>query len=415
MVNDVNPSAVAPDGGIAQVESQARVIELTSVLLRAIAATGLTNDPEFNGSSFLMRLWEPFAPPIAGASGVSAAEARTLSGLRRRLAIKRADKVLVVEITMTSKDAQKSATIANAIADAYLLDQAQVRAEASRRASSELTARLEGLRARVLKAEGALEQYKKQNNIVSTAGQPVVEQQLADVSAQLSAARSKTATLRAQIEHFTRLRQTGVPIGATSEIVQSAVIGALREQEGQLVQVASDLQSQYGPRHPKIAAVESQIKHLRELIANKSARIGDAVKAEYERAQADERLMARIFERLKNETLAMGEASIRLRELQRDLEANRSVYNSYSLRSQETLEQASVDTTNAEDHFARHSATGEKLAAGWPDIGRRHLRRFWARNGRRLDGGIHVAHDFVRKTGPAGRRCPRYRLSSAAR
>ncbi|RUY21383.1 Wzz/FepE/Etk N-terminal domain-containing protein, partial [Mesorhizobium sp. M7A.F.Ca.CA.004.12.1.1] len=56
VTNDVNPSRISPDGGITQVESQVSVVQSTGVLMRAIAATNLTQDPEFNGQGLLSRL-----------------------------------------------------------------------------------------------------------------------------------------------------------------------------------------------------------------------------------------------------------------------------------------------------------------------------------------------------------------------
>jgi uncharacterized protein involved in exopolysaccharide biosynthesis len=47
--NDVNPSSIAADGGVTQVESQGSVLLSNKVLLRAIDATHLESDPEFNG------------------------------------------------------------------------------------------------------------------------------------------------------------------------------------------------------------------------------------------------------------------------------------------------------------------------------------------------------------------------------
>jgi len=98
--NDINPSSVSPDGGIAQVESQVSVVQSGGVLLRAIAATHLEADPEFNGNSFL--------GGILGREAIeSDLQARTLAALRKRLAVKRADKVLVIDVSVTSRDADK--------------------------------------------------------------------------------------------------------------------------------------------------------------------------------------------------------------------------------------------------------------------------------------------------------------------
>ncbi|MGX8008257.1 Wzz/FepE/Etk N-terminal domain-containing protein [Mesorhizobium sp. ORM8.1] len=122
VTNDVNPSRISPDGGITQVESQVSVMQSNGVLLRAIEATHLTDNPEFNGQGGLSR-WMAM---LFGADDADRT-ATTLDSLRRRLAVKRDDKVLVLNIIITAKSAQTASDLANAIAKAYLADQADAR------------------------------------------------------------------------------------------------------------------------------------------------------------------------------------------------------------------------------------------------------------------------------------------------
>lgn len=145
------------------VESQVSVVQSTGVLLKAIEATKLTEDPEFNGQGGLVsRL-------LGGLLGSGSAETdrtgKTLDALRRRLAVKRADKVLVLDVIVTAKSADKAAKLANAIAQAYLADQASARAKMATDASDSITARLEEQRKRVQQAENAVEAYKSAHNM----------------------------------------------------------------------------------------------------------------------------------------------------------------------------------------------------------------------------------------------------------
>ncbi|WP_173045132.1 exopolysaccharide transport family protein [Bosea sp. ANAM02] len=347
--NDVNPSSVSPDGGLAQVESQASVIQSTSVLMRAIRETKLAEDSEFNGLGLLSRLLGRVAadPPNADGS-LTPAEARTLANLRRKFSVRRADKVFVVDVVVTTKEAEKSARLANAIAEAYLADQADARSKAATEAADSLTARLDEQRKRVEKAENAVERYRAQNNLVASSGRLISDQQLGEISNQLSAAQARTAALKSQVEQIAQQRRGGAGLaGSSAEAIQSPVIAKLREQEATLVQREADLQSQLGPRHPAIGAAQSQLVTIRRMIATEIARVEQSVRTDYERAQGNEKLLAGKLEALTRQTQGADQASVRLRELQRDLEAARTVYASFLLRAQETREQASLDTTNA--------------------------------------------------------------------
>ncbi|TPK71988.1 lipopolysaccharide biosynthesis protein [Mesorhizobium sp. B2-4-18] len=342
VTNDVNPSRVPPDGGITMVESQVAVVQSSGVLLRAIAATNLTDDPEFNGQGGLLsRL-------LGGVLGSGSAETdkagKTLDALRRRLAVKRADKVLVLDVIVTAKSADKAAKLANAIAQAYLADQASARAKMATDASDSITARLDEQRKRVQRAENAVEAYRSANNMVMAAGNLVSDQELTEINTQLAAAQSRTATLKAQVD---QLRRSGGAPDATSEAMRSAVISSLRAQEATLVDQVSQLGTELGPRHPSMMAAQQQLRDTRALIARELGRIAAAAETDYERALANQQALEAKVAGMKSKSLDTDQASVKLRELQRDLEAVRSVYATYLQRAQETREQVNVDSTNA--------------------------------------------------------------------
>lgn len=365
--NDVNPNTVSPDGGIAQVESQASVIQSTGVLMRAIRAIDLTKDGEFNSQGFLRSFLGllPSAQPSTGI-GLNPAEARALDTLRRKLSVRRADKVLVVDVVVTTQESEKSARIANAIAEAYLADQAEARSQGVRDASAGLTARLAEQRKRVEVAENAVERYRAENNLVAASGRLISEQQLTEISNQVSAAQARSATLKAQVEQISQQRRTdGNLAGSSSEAMQSAVIAKLREQEATLIQREAELQSQLGPRHPSIAAARSQVVQVRQLIATEIQRVEQSARADYARALNNEKQLVAKLDALTKQTQGSDQASVRLRDLQRDLEAVRAVYATFLLRAQETREQANLDTTNARI-ISQAQAPAQK---SWPPLG----------------------------------------------
>jgi uncharacterized protein involved in exopolysaccharide biosynthesis/Mrp family chromosome partitioning ATPase len=324
------------------VESQVSVVQSTGVLLKAIEATKLTEDPEFNGQGGLLgRL-------LGGVLGSGSAETdrtgKTLDALRRVLAVKRADKVLVLDVIVTAKSPDKAAKLANAIAQAYLADRASARAKMATDASDSITARLDEQRKRVQQAENAVEAYKSANNMVMAAGNLVSDQELTEINTQLSAAQSRTAALKAQVD---QLRRSGGAPDATSEAMRSSVISSLRAQEATLVDQVSQLGTELGPRHPSMIAAQQQLRDTRALIARELGRIGAAAETDYERALANQQALEAKVAGMKSKSLDTDQASVKLRELQRDLEAVRSVYATYLQRAQETREQINVDSTNA--------------------------------------------------------------------
>jgi uncharacterized protein involved in exopolysaccharide biosynthesis/Mrp family chromosome partitioning ATPase len=169
--NDGNADGFPPDGGIALVESQLRILESESVLRRVVASERLTSDPEFVGGA----TWPPFVRWIASALGLASSvaetdELRALRQLKEKVSSKRLEKAFVIDAFVSSHDRQKSARLANALAEAYLADQADSRAEAARRAAASLTARLADLREGVREAERGVDRYKFEHPTIAAPG-----------------------------------------------------------------------------------------------------------------------------------------------------------------------------------------------------------------------------------------------------
>ena len=349
--NDVNPGALSPDGGIAQVESQVKVIESDAVLARAVTQTGLETEPGFGvpKESVLTRAVSDLRALVTGPKPERKidAQGRALDQLRRRLAVKRADKVFVIDVVVTTTDPDLSARIVNAIANAYLTDQTDARAEAARRAAGDLRGRLDELREAVNTADKKLEDYKARNGLITASGRLVNEQQLTDLNTRLVAAQARTAEARARLQGVRDARGRAIGSGAMPEAVQSAAIDRLRGQYAELAAKEADLRTNLGERHPFIAAVRTQMQDVRRLIDAELGRIAGAAETEFQRAQANERTLTTDLERLQRQAAVTAQSSVQQRELEREVEAARSVYNSFLVRAREIKEQTSIDSSNA--------------------------------------------------------------------
>ncbi len=344
--NDVNPSSIAADGGVTQVESQGSVLQSSGVLLRAIAATHLENDPEFNGAglfSSLSRLVSLLRAPANPDEMAERLKARTLQTLRSHIAVKRAEKVLVLDLSVRARTPERAAQLANAISDAYLVDQADARAAASREASVDLTSRLGELQASLRKAETAVADYRATHQFVVSTGLLVSDQELNQTTAQLTNAENRLASLRSQLA---QLRRDGTAEG-TPEAMASAVMVRLRDRESAIVERLASASEQLGPRHPEIASLKKSLADVRGLITKERMRLLQAVEADYARALDDQKTLKAKLSVMKTKSLDDDMADVRLRELQREAEAARTIYQSFLLRARETMEAANVDTTNA--------------------------------------------------------------------
>ncbi len=326
--NDLTPVNQANDATVLLVESQVRVLTSDSVLRRVVKTEALDQDPDFVGHS-------------DNVDSMTAA----LNALRRSIQVKRAERTYVVDIAVTAREPARAAHIANAVAQAYLEEQTDVRSDAARQISQSLSARLNELKDRVRQAEDKAEAYKVHNNILGSSGTLVNEQQLTEMNNELSTARARTAAAKARLDQIQQV-QLSHDMGAFPEAVQSPTVSALRSQYAEVTRREAEQMTSLGPRHPAVIEIQAEVDRLRHTIDDEVHRIALSARTEYESARANEEALAADLEKLKGRAVTTNEAMVTLRELDRDVQANRAVYEAFLVRARETGEQERVDTKN---------------------------------------------------------------------
>jgi uncharacterized protein involved in exopolysaccharide biosynthesis/Mrp family chromosome partitioning ATPase len=331
------------------VESQARLITSNSVLLRVIEAAHLDKDPEFgDGSTGMMAaLLGLFGLELRPSSEPRLGQMAALEALNRHINVKKTDRTFIVDIDVWSYDPPKAAMLANAISNAYLAESKNSQASAARRATSDLSGRLKELQERLRTAENALATYKAQNNFVGTQDTLISDQQLSASNQRLAAARALTLDAQAKYDQIEASRRASTDAGAIPEALQSPTIANLRAQYAEARKRYAELTSELGPLHPSLRQMEKQVEDLRRAVNEEVERFAQSAKNDLTRARDYEASLNKALEAQKRQSVQLSQASVRLRELERDVEASRDVYQSFLKRSRETEEQESLNTSNA--------------------------------------------------------------------
>jgi uncharacterized protein involved in exopolysaccharide biosynthesis/Mrp family chromosome partitioning ATPase len=331
------------------VESQARLITSTSVLLPVIRQTHLDQDPEFGGASrgLFASLLGLFGLEFHSAGEATSGDTAALEALSRHVNVKKTDRTFIVDIDVWSQDPAKAAMLANAISNAYLAESMKSQATAARRATTDLSGRLKELQARLRNAENTLAVYKAQNNFVGTQDSLISDQQLSASNQRLAAARALTLDAQAKSDQIEASRRASTDAGAIPEALQSPTIANLRAQYAEARKRYAEMTSELGPLHPALRQMEKQVEDLRHTISEEVERFAQSAKNDLARARDYEASLNRALDAQKRQSVELSQASVRLRELEREVEASRDVYQSFLKRSRETEEQESLNTSNA--------------------------------------------------------------------
>lgn len=237
----------------------------------------------------------------------------------------------LIRFNYVSESPQLAASVANAVAAAFIQSTLQRRYEASTYARNFLQRQIQRIRADLEQSERKLVAYAQQQGIINTGsgeegapagdaaspqGQSLValNQALAEATARRVAAEGAYRQARAT--------------GATSEVTESTQ--ALRQSRAALQAEYQQKRAFMKPDHPEMVSLQSRIEELGRQIAQESATASsgrsNTLLAEYRAALSAERALQARVQQLKGAVLDLRGRSIQYAILQRDVDTNRALY-----------------------------------------------------------------------------------------
>jgi polysaccharide biosynthesis transport protein len=359
-VENVYDAAVqGADMAASIVESQVEVAKSENVAIAVIRKFKLLDDPRFANAGpvregFFLRLRHKlFTDETSGdvnrSTDVQLTERYRRAGelLRQSIDIHRVGRTMVLEFAYTSADPDQAALIANAYADAYLSEQLNEKYEATRRASVWLEERMNELKQKALSSDHAVQRFKEDFNLISSGGRLVDEQQLAEVSSQLVTARAETSRAEARYERISSIINGRQTEAIVPEAIGNQVIEQMRSKYIDVSKREAELSVKLGGDHQAVVLLRGEKAEYEKLMFDELSRLSQSYRSDLEIAQNREKSLKESFEKLMVLNATANKTQVALRELEREGEAYRSLYQTYLQRYQESLQQQSFPIIDA--------------------------------------------------------------------
>jgi polysaccharide biosynthesis transport protein len=368
----VGQDAIISDVALDQpmIESQIAIINSSSLLRRVVEKERLIDDPEFGG-----------APTGAGGQGLLATVRAFLSGsnaadkddksqscttpeacgptsaetaaitesLKHAVAVARAGQAYVLAVSATSADPAKAARLANAVADAYVVDKLDARFEAARRASSWLSDRLVELRQQLRESEEAVARFRADNNLPfgASAGATLNQEQLGQLNTRLVAARAETAEKKARLDTLQKIEARGGGVSSMPDAESAGALADLRRQAAELSRQEADLLARYSPNHPAVVNLRAQAADVQRALNSEMQRLAANIRNEYDLAKARQEAIEKTLREVTGQSDLDSSKVIALRELERTAAVNKSLFEDFLQRARITQEQSTFETRDA--------------------------------------------------------------------
>jgi polysaccharide biosynthesis transport protein len=248
-----------------------------------------------------------------------------------------------LEVTFTAGDPVLAAAVVNRLMDVYIRDQLAAKFRAVRRAQDWLESRAAELRLEVRSAEDRVAAYRTREGMVRGMHAGLDAEQISTQTENLERARSDLAQAEGRLD----TARNGAGAAAMAAVAPSVV--EAQQQVDVLTGQLHSLLGRLGPNHPDVRAAQRQVEQARSAVAAARARVVGATDADVRAARARVAALEQDLAHARTQSENQGTAQIPLREMERDLDASRTLLQSVLDRLQETRQQAAVESADARE------------------------------------------------------------------
>lgn len=339
--------------------SQVELLKSESIGLGVVDKLKLADNPEFNaggGSLFstaaglirsVLNVSQWFADDAPDADEAERLRRAALDRLQDNISVTRVGRTYVLEISYVSTSPYLAAQIANAIAGEYLVDKLNSKYDATRRASDWLQDRIAELRQKALESDLAVQKFRTANGLVETGNSLISDQQLTELNSAMIVAQSDTAKARARLQRIQQIIASGQSDAIVTDALDSSVTNELRKKYLDASKLEAEISNRLGSRHIQAVRLRGEMDEYKRLMFEELNRIAESYKSEVDVAEAREKALLNSVEQATGVSAAASETQVQLRELQREAETYKNLYQTFLQRYQEAVQQQSFPVTEA--------------------------------------------------------------------
>ena len=346
---------------IPAMQTEIEVLRSATLLGRVSDKLRLDIDPEFGAApvgfiggiyrdvrQYVGRWLPAEAPaPDPARNAQDGPRARAVSALTRAFITATRGRSYVIAISVDSTDPAKAKRIVDAITDFYLVDQLQAKLDANKRATEFFNERLEELKRNVEAAERAVASFREKSGITIGKDATVTTQSLTELNSQLIQARAQRADRESRLIALKQAARNPATLGGVSEVLANPLIGSLRAQEAEVARRMGDLNQRYGESHPRMLQTRAEQGQIQGRIAQEVAKIIGSLQGDADAARSKEVELQAQVDALEKRAGGQSQQEVEVKQLEREAQSSRAVYEDFLKRSKEVREQQDIQQPDA--------------------------------------------------------------------
>lgn len=317
------------------VMSQVSILKSQDLALRVISLLNLQAREEFKGlkngeigmlQSVLVALG--FSPDPRTMSAEERALMRYFGGLN----VYQVPQSSVISLEFNGSDPATAAELLNTLTSQYVAESAETRLKPTARAREWLAQQIEDLRSKVTASEQLVEQYRSEAGLLKGETSTLNSQDLTELNRQISAAEAARTDAEQRAKSIRNILDDKGTVDDSIDVLSSPIIQRLREQQVTAAGKVAELSATYLSSHPKMIAAQNELRNVEKQLRREALKIVDSLQEQAKIAAGRQAALSQRLQQIKNVASNANIDEVKLKALERNAAADRSLLESLMLR-----------------------------------------------------------------------------------
>ena len=275
----------------------------------------------------------PAAAAPGKSEGEQPAQSRTIDAFLGNLTIAPVRNSRLVDVKFRSSDPALAASVANALAQAYIDRNLEFKFMASKEASDWLANQLAEQRKRVETSEQALQRYREKHPVVSS-NDPQVVQKTIELNTAVTQAKMDRIQKGTLYNQIAAVRDDPAALESVPAIQSNTFVQELKTQTADLQRQEAQLAVRLGERHPELVKVRASARAAEEKLRREIQNVVLSVRNSFLAAEMQEQRLTAALNEQESRRLADHGATTGYHALEREVASNRNIFESLLQRAQ---------------------------------------------------------------------------------
>lgn len=248
-----------------------------------------------------------------------------LQNLQKRLQVRHVREGNIIEVVFESEDPKFAAAFVNALGEQFIDEQMQSRWRMAQRTADWLGRQLEQVKGQLEKSEAELQAYTNNSGLLMTDDKHnIADAKLAQIQQELSTVQADRMAKESQFRVASRTKDPD----ALAAVLDH---GPIRDYQQKLIELRrqlADMMSTLTPENYKVRKLQAQTAEIEAALGRERGRVLDRISNDYEAARARETMLLQAYARQTQVVTDQQKSLIRYKTLAREVESNRTFYDS---------------------------------------------------------------------------------------